>query len=433
MKAATLFPLTIALFIIPLFSLAGPGGPPWAQAREMDTLELADNYSQEELAQMLAPVALYPDALLAQVLMASTYPLEIIEADRWLRKHPNLQGEALDRALLDKNWDPSVKAICHVPAVLALMSERISETTHLGNAFLAQETQVMDTVQELRARAYAQGNLTTSAKQQVIVEQETILIETADPRVIYVPYYNPLYIYGPWWYPAYPPSYWGPPGGTIRVGISYWPTLSFGFIFGTWSSFDWHRHTIYLHAQRRPRFVRPDQWLARPGPWVHDPRHRRGVAFRNKSTARKYGHSVPPSRVYRRDTRGFPELRDRDRPTRQRPGQQRQPLDFKRQARERAERDRQKQHEFSRQRQMGQDTAPYSKERQRLENSRQEQTRLEHSQARQGTRAPALRRENIFNRSDNGRMERNSSERGRSSRQGRGTKSDRESRGNKRW
>ncbi|MCP4257009.1 MAG: DUF3300 domain-containing protein [Planctomycetes bacterium] len=198
-------------------------------------LESSEKYSREELSQMLAPIALYPDALLSQVLMASTYPIEVIEADRWVRKDPDLKGEALDTALLDKDWDPSVKAICHFPSILALMSERITETTNLGNAFLAQEAEVMDMVQEMRAKAYEQGNLTTTSKQKVIVEKETIIIEPADPRVIYVPYYDPFYIYGPWWYPAYPPYYWGPPGVRIGIGVSYWPGLYFGFAYGTWS------------------------------------------------------------------------------------------------------------------------------------------------------------------------------------------------------
>ena len=307
MKAATIFHLALGLLIISFFSL-----PPQSLAQDSDYPEPSQKYSREELAQMLAPIALYPDALLSQVLMASTYPIEVIEADRWVKRNPKLKGEALDTALLDKDWDPSVKAICHFPSILALMSERISETTNLGNAFLAQEAEVMDMVQELRAKAYAQGNLTTTSQQKVIAQNGTIVIEPADPRVIYVPYYDPFYIYGPWWYPAYPPYYWGPPGVSIGMGISYWPGFYFGFAFGTWSYFDWPHHYIFIDVHKRPRYVRNGLWISKPGRWYHAPVHRRGVAYRDKSTARKYGQYPYRSRDFQRDTRGFPALRDQD-------------------------------------------------------------------------------------------------------------------------
>ena len=136
MKAASFFQQARSLLIIPLLA-AFAMLPQQLQAQESDYLAPPEPYSREELAQMLAPIALYPDALLSQVLMASTYPIEVIEADRWVRRNPNLKGEALDTALLDKDWDPSVKAICHFPSILALMSERISETTNLGTTFVA--------------------------------------------------------------------------------------------------------------------------------------------------------------------------------------------------------------------------------------------------------------------------------------------------------
>jgi hypothetical protein len=281
-------------------------------------------YGREELAQMLAPVALYPDALLSQILMAATYPIEVIEADRWVRMNARLKDEALDAALLDKNWDPSVKAICHFPSILALMSERITETTNLGNAFLAQEADVLAMVQELRARAHAQGNLTSTDQQKVIVQKETIIITPADPRIIYVPYYDPLYIYGPWWYPAYRPYYWGPPGVTIGYGISYWPGFYFSFSFGNWSYFDWHRRYIYIDVQHRPRFVRHDRWLIAPGPWQHAPSHRRGVAYRDTSTARKYGQIPQRAREIGRDTRGTSGYRPQEQDRR---GDQRRVVD----------------------------------------------------------------------------------------------------------
>ncbi len=306
MKGTTIFHLTIGLLLISFLIFS-----PQASAQDSSTLDPSERYSREELAQMLAPIALYSDALLSQVLMASTYPLEIIEANRWIRNNSQLKGEALDSALLTKDWDPSVKALCHFTSILALMSERITETSNLGNAFLAQEAEVMDMVQELRARAHDQGNLTTTSEQKVIVEKETIIIEPADPTIIYVPYYDSSLIYGPWGYPSFPPYYWAPPRANIGVGISYWPAFYFGF--GSWSYFDWHRHYIHINIHKRPRYVRHDRWRSRTGRWYHAPRHRRGVAYRDKYTARKFGQYPRRHREYRRNIRGFPEHRDRDR------------------------------------------------------------------------------------------------------------------------
>jgi Protein of unknown function (DUF3300) len=249
------------------------------------------NFSEAELAQMLAPIALYPDALLAQVLMAATYPIEVIEADRWIRNRQGLTDAALDSALLDRDWDPSVKALCYFPSVLALMSERIGATTDLGNAFLAQENEVMEMVQKLRAEAYAQGHLATTSQQTVVVHDSTIVIEPANPAVIYVPYYDPLYVYGSWWYPAYPPYFWGPAGVSLGYSVSYWPATYFSFSFGNWSYFDWPRHSIFIDVQRRPRYVRHDRWQVRSDRWRHAPQHRRGVSYRNQETSRKYGHA----------------------------------------------------------------------------------------------------------------------------------------------
>jgi hypothetical protein len=324
MKAPTTIRQSLGVILIVIFSVFLILNPQDGQAQDSENSPPPEKFSREELAQMLAPIALYPDSLLSQVLMASTYPIEVIEADRWIKKNSDLKDEILDDALQAKDWDPSVKAMCHFPSILSLMSDRIAETTNIGNAFLAQEEEVMDMVQELRAKAYAQGNLTTTSQQKVVVEKETIIIESANPKVYYVPYYDPFYIYGPWWYPAYPPYYWGPPGVTVGIGISYWPALYFGFAFGGWSYFDWHRHSIYIDVKRRPRYVHYDRWIAKPGPWVHVPQHRRGVAYRDKPTAVKYGQYPYRTKGYRPETRGFPEQGDRqgrvDDRTRRSPG-----------------------------------------------------------------------------------------------------------------
>jgi len=408
MKVATIFHLLLGLFIT--FSLVFCPGLPLHPAQAQDDYpEPSEKYSREELAQMLAPIALYPDTLLTQVLMASTYPIEVIEADRWRKNNPELKDEGLDEALLAQDWDPSVKAVCHFPSILALMSERITETTNIGNAFLVQESEVMDMIQELRAKARQQGNLTTNAEQKVVVEKETIIIEPANPRVIYVPYYDPFSIYGPWWYPAYPPYYWGPPGLGIGVGISFWPGFNFGFSFGNWSYFDWYHHTIYIHVHKRPRYVRHDRWMVKPGPWQHAPRHRRGVAYRDKNTARKYGQQPRRLREFRPDTRGFPEASGPERVRIER--------DKQRDVRARSERDLQERQRIESEQQSREQAAPERQERQRAEQEQRTRQRVDRSRAVQRERAPDQSRDNVFNRVDNGSRERQSSERGRVSRQ----------------
>jgi len=397
MKTKTVIKLVTAvlsiLFVSAFFPLLGQT----VQAQESGDTYQPQKFSREELAQMLAPIALYPDELLTQVLMASTYPLEVIEADRWIKKNPGLKGEALDDALLEKEWDISVKALCQFPSLLELMSERISETANIGNAFLAQEDEVMDMIQELRVKARAQGNLTTNSEQKVIVEEGTIIIKPANPRIIWVPYYNPFYIYGPWWYPGYPPYYWGPAGVTISIGISYWPGFYFGFAFGNWCYFDWHRHYIYVDARYRPRFARRVSWRRDSGRWIHSPIHRRGVAYRDTFTAYKYGQFRVRTRELRPETRGFPEGR-----TRLQGLNSRDSIDRNvRGDRTRIER--------------------ANPERQQLEGSRQLQQRnsreIRTQERFERERRDSSRDENIFNRVDNGRSELRSSTRGQYSRQ----------------
>ena len=162
----------------------------------------------------MAPIALYPDALLAQVLAASTYPLEIVQAARFVQQNKELKGEKLMAAAKDKDWDPSVKAMLEFPDVLLMMNEKLEWTEKLGDAFLDQQRDVMESVQRLRRKAEESGNLKTTKEQKVIVEKETqvIVIQPANPQVVYVPTYNPTVVYGAWPYPAYPPYPVYPPG-----------------------------------------------------------------------------------------------------------------------------------------------------------------------------------------------------------------------------
>jgi hypothetical protein len=277
---------------------------PAAYAQERKT------YGQAELDQMLAPVALYPDDLLSQVLMASTYPLEVVEAARWSRAHPGIQGDEAVRAAADKDWDPSVKSLLAFPNVLARMDENLDWTRRLGDAFLAQETQVMDTVQQLRQRAQAAGNLAPDERQRVVADGRTIVIEAADPRVVYVPYYDPYVAYGPWWWSAYPPVVWAPwPGYAVgRPGL-WWGVgvgITAGFFFG---GVDWHhRHVRVLHANNyyvRPPVVRRGVIAHRPmapGRWEHNPSHRRGIAYRSPEVHKRFAATVP-QREFRREPR----------------------------------------------------------------------------------------------------------------------------------
>ena len=218
-----------------------------------------DRFSEAELDQMLAPIALYPDSLLGQMLMAATYPLEVVEAARWVRQHPNLKGDVLDQDLQNTDWDVSVKSLAHFPEVLGMMDENIEWTTRVGDAFLAQRDDVMDTIQDLRARAEAEGNLRSTQEQNVVNDQGEIEIEPADPGEMYVPVYDPLWVYGPWWYPAYLPFTIGYAGLAVASGV-----IDFAFRFPTafffgWCDWDWHHHDIYIDYDRIGHFHRFDR------------------------------------------------------------------------------------------------------------------------------------------------------------------------------
>lgn len=296
----------VSLFIIFLLAIPMP-----VLSQDVEGTAPAATFTKEELAQMLAPIALYPDSLLAQVLMASTYPLEVIEADRWIKQNQELKGSSLDEALKDKDWDPSVQSLCYFPTVLSMMSSHITQITKVGNAFLAQQKDVMDMIQELRAKAQEQGNLKPTSEQNVVEDNGAISIEPSNPEVIYVPEYDPFCVYGPWWYPAYPPYFWGP--APIGSCISFYPGFFVGFDIGSWCFFDWPRFFIFIDFDRRHRFHRDrDHDREHDGrrgkvTWHHDPAHRRGVAYMDKFTAKKFGQAPSISRETGRNARGFPE------------------------------------------------------------------------------------------------------------------------------
>jgi hypothetical protein len=269
-------------------------------------------FAQQELDQMLAPIALYPDSLLSQILMASTYPIEVVQAARWSKSNAGVSGDAAVRAVEQQNWDPSVKSLVAFPQVLSMMDEKLDWMERLGDAFLSQQQQVMDTVQQLRQKAQAAGNLQSNENVRVEPQGQTIIIEQANPQVVYVPYYDPTIIYGPWWYPAYPPVYWRPwPGYYARPGYGggfFWGsgvTIGAGFFFG---GFDWsHRHASVVNVNNyyyRPPHRPPP---GPPGGWYHDPGHRRGVPYRDPMLRREFArpNARPDARPdARRDFRG---------------------------------------------------------------------------------------------------------------------------------
>lgn len=250
-------------------------------------------YTQAELDQLLAPIALYPDSLLSQVLVAATYPLEVVEAARWSRQNPQLEGEDAVAAVADRDWDPSVKALVAFPEILARMDEDLDWTRNLGDAMLYQEAQVMDSIQFLRARADAEGNLETTEYARVIREEKTIIIEPARTHVVHVPYYDPYVVYGSWWWPAYPPVVWAAPSYYYHGHPGfYWGSgirLSSGFFF---SSFYWpQRSVVIVHTPRyyhAPRYRSARHYYTPGERWQHNPRHRRGVAYRHKDVRQRY-------------------------------------------------------------------------------------------------------------------------------------------------
>jgi Protein of unknown function (DUF3300) len=258
--------------------------------------------TQQELDQMLAPIALYPDSLLSHILMASTYPLEIVEAARWVKAHPTLQGDQAVKATDQYNWEPSVKSLVAFPNVLAMMDEKLEWTERLGDAFLSQESEIMDTVQNLRQRASTNGTLQSTDQARIDQEGQNISITSPDPQVVYVPYYDPTVIYGPWWWPAYPPVFWRPwpgyfMGPGLGIGYAWGPgvRVGAGFFFG---AFDWPHRQVNVVTVNNYYY---HNTITRA--WTHDPVHRRGVPYQQAALRQQYGRA-PASSPVRQDFRG---------------------------------------------------------------------------------------------------------------------------------
>ena len=257
-------------------------------------------FSQQDLDELMAPIALYPDALLAQVLMASTYPLEVVEAARWQKANATLKDKALEDALTKVEWDPSVKALTTVPQVLTMMNEKLDWTTKLGDAFLAQQEELLKTAQSLRKKADAAGNLKSSKEMVVKKETEAIVqvikIEQPDPQTVYVPTYNPATVYGAWWYSYPPPYYYYPPGYAYGAGLAF----ATGVVVGAtiWGNVGWGNNNVNINVNKYNNFNKTN---ISNGNFNHSAEHRKGAAYRDQGTAQKYNKGGDRAATQSRD------------------------------------------------------------------------------------------------------------------------------------
>jgi len=258
----------------------------------------------DQLDSLVAPIALYPDPLLAQTLAASTYPLELMQLQQWLAKNPALKDKALADAVAKQPWDPSVQAMAALPDVVKWLADDIQWTTDLGNAFLAQQGDVMDAVQRMRAKAQDIGNLKSSPQQkvetQVIETKEVIVIQQADPQIVYVPSYNPTVVYGPPVYP-YPPIYY-PPAGYYAAGaaISFGVGVAMGAAMGGgwgWGA-GWGHNDVTINNNNnfnrnanvnRNANINGGNRANAGNNWQHNSAHRGGAPYSDRGTANKYG------------------------------------------------------------------------------------------------------------------------------------------------
>src|SRR6478735_5472460 len=243
-------------------------------------------FSPAELDQMLAPIALYPDSLLSQILMASGYPLEIVEAARWVQANPNLKGDAAVTAVADKSWDVSVKSLVAFPSVLTQLNEHLDWTQKIGDALIGQQQDVATSIQRLRAKAAGAGNL-KSGKEQTVTTQtqgsETVYaIQPTDPEVVYVPSYDPNNAYGQWSDPSYPPTYYPRAGGALLRGLAWGVGIAAaGALFSSWNWGGSNGSYVNVNASRAVNIDRNfnNNNVGQGGRWQHQVDHRKGVAY----------------------------------------------------------------------------------------------------------------------------------------------------------
>jgi len=277
--------------------------------------------SPAQLDDLVAPIALYPDQLLSQVLVACTYPLEVVEAQQWLQRNNTLRGTQLMDAARQQNWDPSVQALVAFPDVLNRLNQDVRWTTDLGNAFLAQQSDVMSAVQRMRARAQASGKLSSTPQQSVTTEsqggQSAIQIQPTDPQMVYVPYYDPMYIWGPPAWGYYPGLYYP------SFGFGFGPGIDIGLCFGGWGGWgwggwgwgwgpNWFGHSVFVNSAFFNRYGFRGGFAGGFGRagfggrsvWAHDPGHRLGVPYSNGQLAGRFQAASAASRAQRFGSQG---------------------------------------------------------------------------------------------------------------------------------
>ena len=271
-------------------------------------------FGQEELDQMMAPLALYPDSLLAQVLMASTYPGDVADAVAWSKANPKASGDDAVRQVADQPWDPSVQSLVAFPAVLVTLGQDPAWVQRVGDAFLAQPSDVMDSVQRLRRQAQAAGNLESNEQQTVSVQsaaqggattvvqappaEQTIIIEPADPQVIYVPSYNPSTVYGTWPYPSYPPAYYPPPpgyyfGSALVAGLGF--AAGVAIVDSIWGDCDWGGGDVDIDVNKYNNINSNRKIDASQRKWQHNAGNRDGVPYRDNASRERYSQRLPGS------------------------------------------------------------------------------------------------------------------------------------------
>src|SRR6516225_2956568 len=295
--------IVLLLLLVPAIATAQTSGAPAAAAADQ-------LLKSEQLEALVSPIALYPDSLLSNVLMASTYPLEVVQAERWLTRNKNLSGDGLKAAAGKPAWDDSVKALIATPPVLAMMNAELDWTQKLGDAVLAQQADVMSAIQRLRLRAQENGKLETTPQQRVTVQQQdnrrVVVIDQASDGMVYLPAYDPGVVYGAWPYAEYPPYYWGYPdswGYGIAAGVlarGLW--FGAGYALGNWGSgawgwggrVNWGNGNIVRNWPRATPYnvTNINNIGNRIGnTWQHNPAHRRGVRYANANVQQRFGNA----------------------------------------------------------------------------------------------------------------------------------------------
>ena len=278
--------------------------PGWAQGD-------AATFSKERLDQLLAPIALYPDSLLTQVLMAATYPAQVAEAVKWSAARPNDKGDAAVTKAESEGWEPSVTSLVAFPQVLATMGQKPEWVQETGDAFLAQPTDTMDAVQRLRKAAQTAGTLKSTEQQKVVIEnptpqQSVIVIQPAQPQVVYVPMYNPTVMYGAWPYPSYPPYYLPPPpgyyfGNALMTGLAFGAGLA--ITNSLWGGYNWGRNDVDINVNRYNNVNVNRKLDVNQNNFSHNANGRKGVPYRDAKSNEKFGKNVA-GKDARNDYRG---------------------------------------------------------------------------------------------------------------------------------